>query len=309
MKKIVVIGSINMDVSLRVPHIPQIGETILAKEMNKSGGGKGANQALTIAKLGGMVSLISRVGNDDAGRSLYRELEAAGINLEGVVIDKMQLTGTASIYVSDTGDNNIVVYPGANFAIDKEQIDRFRYIITEADYCVMQLEIPMDVIEYVAEICAEEGVCCILNPAPAKKLSEELIKKALFLIPNETELQILTGFNEKPEKLAQRLLAIGASNVIVTLGSIGSMLINDKDIDIFPCIKVEVADTTAAGDSYIGGFVVALSEGKTIAEAIKFATCVAGITVTRRGAYTSIPSRQEVNDRLRQIRDEKISVK
>ena len=290
-----------MDVSLRVSHIPQIGETILAKEMKKSGGGKGANQALTIAKLGGAVSLISRVGDDGAGRSLYRELEAAGVNMEGVVIDGMQLTGTASIYVSDAGDNNIVVYPGANFAIDKEQIDRFRYLITEADYCVMQLEIPMDVIEYAAGICVEEGVYCILNPAPAKKLSEELIKKALFLVPNETELQIMAGSDENLEKLAQRLLAVGVSNVIVTLGSAGSMLINDKGINIFPCMKVEAIDTTAAGDSYIGGLVVAISEGKTIAEAIRFATCAAGIAVTRRGAYRSIPSRQEVDDKLRTL--------
>lgn len=287
-----------MDISMRVPHIPQIGETILAKEMKRSGGGKGANQALTIARLGGAVSFISMVGADDAGRMLYGELAAAGVNMEGVEIDETHPTGTASIYVSDAADNNIVVYPGANFAIDRAQIDRYRDLIAEADYCVMQLEIPMDVIEYAAEICTKEDVCCVLNPAPAKALSPELIRNASYMVPNETELNFGAGSDASLESQARQLLAMGVSHVIVTRGSAGSMLVNEKGLSLFPSMNVEAMDSTAAGDSYIGGLVVALSEGKSIAEAIRFATCVAGIVVTRRGAYTSIPARQEVDENM-----------
>jgi len=298
LKKIVVIGSINMDVSLQVPHIPQVGETILAKAMKKSGGGKGANQALTIARLGGTISFISRVGDDDAGHSLYQELDSANINMEGVVTDKTQPTGMASIYVSDSGDNNIVVYSGANFAIDKEQIDQYRGLIAGADYCVMQLEVPLNTIEYAVDICVEEGVCIILNPAPARTLSPELLRKISYIVPNETELQVLAGNNDPMEEQAQALLALGVKHVIVTRGRSGSMLINGNGIRSFPSIQVDAVDTTAAGDSYVGGLVVALSEGKTIEEAMRFATIVAGVTVTRQGAFMSIPFRQEVDDLL-----------
>lgn len=294
MKKIVVVGSINMDISLKVNHIPAVGETIISKGMEKSGGGKGANQAMAIAKLGGDVSFIARVGTDDDGNMLYSQLEQSGIKMEAVVKDNNSVTGTAYINVSDEGDNNIVVYPGANFELGIEQIEKYKHLILEADICVVQLEIPIETIEYIVEICKNNNVMLIVNPAPAQALSDKLLKGIDYLIPNETELSLLINEKGTYEELAKKLIKKGVKNVLVTLGSQGCMLVNETDIIKYEAIKVKAVDTTAAGDSFLGGLAVAMAEGKSISEAVSFATRVAACTVMKKGAQVSLPSRVAV---------------
>lgn len=294
MKKIVVVGSINMDISLKVNHIPQVGETIIADELMKSGGGKGANQAVAMARLGADVTFIGRVGDDDDGKELLNSLEKFGVKLDGVIKDKTINTGSAYISVSHAGENNIVVFPGANFTIDKNQIDSFSSLISNADYCVMQMEIPLEIIEYTIALCRKNHVCIILNPAPAKKITDEMLQGVDYVIPNETELQLLSEEKGTYEEMAYNICKKGVKNIIVTLGEKGCLLVNQQQRTIFPPVKVKATDTTAAGDSFIGGFVTSLAEGNHMEEAIKFATNVAAMTVMTQGAQNSLPNRCDV---------------
>jgi len=296
MSKIVVVGSINMDVVIRVPHIPAEGETILARGIGYVGGGKGANQAVAVGRLGGDVSMIGRVGKDDFGKILFDNLQTAGIDTTGVEWDDETSSGTAYINVSDAGENNIVVYAGANGRVDVAQVKRHEALFEQAEYCLIQMEIPFETIRYVVELCRAKGVKLLFNPAPApaSPLPMELLQELYMFIPNETELELLCPGTDSREDKARRLLEAGVRNVIVTLGSQGSMLINGEGVQYFSAIPVKPVDTTAAGDSFIGGLVVAMSEGKDIGQAIQFGALVAGIAVSREGAQSSIPDRDMV---------------
>jgi len=298
MNKIIVVGSINMDTVIKVQHIPQIGETIIAKDLKNYNGGKGANQAVSIARLGANVSMIGRIGNDDYGNKLYKDLKNENINCESIEFDNKTPTGTAFINVSERGENNIVVYQGANKRLNIEQIEKYEDIFDGAKICVIQLEIPIETVEFVVDICYQKGIKVILNPAPACELPDILLEKVYILTPNETELTFLSGIKietiEDIKEASKYLLDKGVKNVITTIGGKGSFLIN-KDVEkIFDAIKVTAVDTTAAGDSFTGALAVALSEGKNIESAIKFATYVAALTVTKEGAQSSLPYRDEV---------------
>jgi ribokinase len=295
LKKIVVVGSINMDVVIRVPRIPAVGETVLAKGQNLFGGGKGANQAIAASRLGGNVYMIGRLGDDVYGKKLHQELVKSNVNVEGVEFDPEVPTGTAYIYVSDQGENNIVVNPGANSKVDRNQIDRYEELFHDAEYCVIQMEIPIDTVEYVITLCKKKKLKVILNPAPAHALSDEAFKNLYIISPNETELDILCEGNGSLEEKAEVLHNKGVKNVIVTLGEKGCMMVNNGGVKYFPAPPFSPVDTTAAGDAFVAGITVGLCEKMELGKAIKFASYVAGITISREGAQASLPARKMVD--------------
>lgn len=295
MKKIVVVGSINMDVVIRVPHIPAVGETVLASSQSLYGGGKGANQAIAASRLGGSVYMIGRLGDDAYGNKLRSALTESGVNARGVEFDSEAPTGTAYIYVSDKGENNIVVNPGANGKVDIDQIKRYEQLFEGAEYCVIQMEIPIDTVEYVIALCKEKNIKVMLNPAPAHLLNDEAFKDLYMLLPNETELAILCEDNGNLEEMAENLHEAGIHNVIVTLGEKGCMLVNDDGVKHFPAPPFSPVDTTAAGDSFVAGITVGLSEGMDLEKAIRFASYAAGVTISKEGAQASLPDRKTVD--------------
>ncbi len=297
MKKIIVIGSINMDLVTLCERAPRGGETLFGKEFFQIPGGKGANQAVAMGKLESQVIMLGKVGNDSMGEELLKSMKQNGVNTN--YIEKTQdSSGIAKIIVEQNGENRILVVPGANGEVDIEYVNRYIELLKEADYIVAQLEIPIETVKYVFKKAHELKKITILNPAPAIELDDEIIKYSDYIIPNETELEILTGVkivdSESTKIAANILIEKGVKNLIVTLGSKGCRVINKK-LDIFiSAFKVNAIDTTAAGDSFIGGFLNAISQGLKIEEAVERGTTVAAISVTRRGAQTSLPTLKEV---------------
>jgi ribokinase len=302
MGKIVIVGSSNTDLVVRAQKIPAPGETVIGNDFFMNPGGKGANQAVTIAKLGAEASFIAKVGDDDYGRNSIENYKRANLDVSHVYIDENAHSGVALIVVDGSGENAITVSSGANHKLCKEDIDQARSLIESAGIVLMQLEIPMQIVEYVADIAFAKGVKVILNPAPAAKLSKALLSKLYLIIPNETECEILTGIKitnqESKITAAGQLLDSGVKNVILTIGSKGSSLVNSEGCINVPAILQKAVDTTAAGDVYCGALCVALSEGSDLPEAMRFATAASSISVTRPGAQASIPSREEVESLL-----------
>lgn len=299
MGDIVVVGSINMDITLTVPRLPAKGETILGLNVSNYFGGKGANQAVTIGKLGGGVTLLGKVGDDTNGKILVENLKENGVDVSRIDVEVGCPSGTAYINVSEDGENNIVVIPGANNKVDRKYIDKNIDVLINSKICISQLEIPMDTVEYIANICFENGVKFIFNPAPMVSLNKEIIKKTSILIPNETELQNLVDKTINIFNLSsytKEIEDIGAENIIVTLGNKGSLLITKGTIKAFKAIKVDVVDSTGAGDSFVGAIGYKISKGSSLEDAIEFATVVSGLAVTRKGAQDAIPTLKEVDD-------------
>lgn len=296
MSKIVIIGSSNVDLTVRTAHIPSKGETIFGTDLNMTFGGKGANQAVAVSRLGGEVSFITKVGTDAYGNMMAENLVNEGIAAGTIIRDHHSPSGVAWICVDDKGDNSIIVMPGANGKMTTADLAPFSSLIKEADFLLMQLETPIDVVEYAAGVAFENGVKVILNPAPAQPLSDELLSKVHILTPNEKECRLLCGEKASDDIYAnaQYLLDKGVQNVIVTLGESGSTLYNKEGYLSVPAVKVEAVDTVAAGDTYNGALCVALSEGCTIKEAMEFATKASAIAVTRVGAQPSVPYRNEI---------------
>ncbi len=298
MKKILVIGSLNMDQALQVEHIPAAGETILCQDMQLVCGGKGANQAFTCGRLGCQVEMLGCVGRDENGTALIENLAKAGIETANIRQVKDKPTGTAVIAVEKAGNNCIFVIQGANLRTDETYIRENEKRIQEADAVVLQLEIPLPAVTLAAKLGRKEGKLVILDPAPATELPDELYRCVDIIKPNETELALLTGLpvksRDEVENAARCLLKRGAKNVVVTLGEAGAMLVRDSGSVAFPGKKVEVADTTAAGDSFTAAMTMLLSEGYSLEQAISFAIEVAAIVVTRPGAQSSIPKGEEV---------------
>ena len=300
MGKILVIGSLNMDLVTGVEKMPRIGETLLGESFKQIPGGKGANQACAAARLGGEVTMIGHVGNDNFGEALISSLYNDGVDTSCInKIDKVS-TGIAVIIVDDMGDNSIVVVPGANYTLTSEDIDNSIEYINKADIIVTQLEIPVEAVKTALKKAKEQGKYTILNPAPAKKLDDEIIGNVDLLTPNETELEVLSDVKIETEedvlKAAKVLINKGIKELIVTLGSKGCLYINKDGFKRFSSYKVDAVDTTAAGDSFTAAIAVGLSEGKQIDEAIDFASKVGALTVTKEGAQSSLPYRQDVID-------------
>ena len=295
-RKIVVIGSSNTDLVIKTTRIPSPGETVIGGEFLMTAGGKGANQAVAIARLGGDVAFIAKVGRDMFGESALRGYAADGIDTDTIERDGSAPSGVALITVDAHGENCIVVAPGANNTLTTADIDRHRDLICGAEYLLMQLEIPMEVVEYAAEMAEAHGVKVILNPAPAAPLSQRLMRKLYLITPNLGESQLITGINIDPpaetERVAEVLLEMGAKAAIITLGSGGALIRTHTECDLINAERVVAIDTTAAGDVFSGALVVALSEGKSLVDAARFATHAA-ISVTRMGAQSSIPYRKD----------------
>ena len=298
-KNIVVIGSLNMDWVIPVNHTPVEGETILADGYTEVPGGKGANQACAAGKLKGNVSMLGLVGDDDIGDKLINNLKLVNVDVSRIEKSENINSGLALINVNSKGNNSIVVLPGANGRCDIKYIEKNIDIIEKSDIVLLQMEIPIETVEYVITVSKNLKKQVILNPAPAPdSLSDEVLRNIDILTPNETELEKISGKNVKTVEDAieasKSLLSRGVKNIIATLGEKGALLVNKDEVKEFKALKVDAVDTTAAGDSFNGAMAVYLSEGHTISEAIEFANKVSSIAVTRKGAQTSIPERSEI---------------
>lgn len=297
MKNTVVIGSINRDYTFLLDHLPGVGETILSSKVYDSTGGKGANQAIALAKMETDVTMIGAVGNDESGTGAVETLAKNGISVCHVLRKEVP-TGSAFVCVDKAGYNMIVVNPGANKEINCQDIDRVKTEIANADFCLMQLEIDLETVLYAAKLCKEHDVKVVLNPAPAMKLPSDLLSMVDILIPNETELEILTGREvclHNVIEVGRILINQGVKALIVTMGENGAYYMDAKQEFLIPAHKTTAIDTTAAGDSFIGALLSALSRDKTMKEAMEFASLVASVTVSRPGAAESIPSWSEIN--------------
>jgi len=300
--KILVVGSSNVDINVLTHKIPKIGETLMANSMRYSYGGKGANQALTCAKLEADVTFLGCVGDDDHGKAIQENFRSVGINCDRMAISKDEPTGTALITIDETGQNTIVVVPGANFDCDIEYLKANDDAFKTADYILLQMEIPLDTIEYAISRAHHFGKKVILNPAPAlPDLNPEIYKKIDYFTPNETELDIMSkslGIFDSEDDKINALLNAGIKNIIITLGEKGAYFVNRKTRKLIDAIEVNAIDTVGAGDCFNGAFVSALAQGKNEVEAIKFANQAASIAVTREGAQEAIPSLSEIKEKF-----------
>lgn len=299
---ITVVGSLNMDLVTNVKKTPKVGETTLGNGLDKIPGGKGANQAAAMAKLQGNVAMIGKVGKDEYGDILKDTLNKDNVNTD--YIKKCdESTGVAVIMVNEDGDNSIVVIPGANFDLNKSDIDEAEEVIKNCNIVVTQLETPLEVVKYTMEKAKKHNKYTILNPAPAQKLSKDIIENVDLLTPNESELELLSGVEIKSEedlfKAAKVMISQGVKELIITLGDKGALYINEETSKHFNGHKVNAVDTTAAGDSVNGAIAVALDEGKTIDEAIEFAMKVGALTVMEKGAQSSLPTLEKVMEHFK----------
>ncbi len=299
-KRIVVAGSSNVDLTIKASRLPQPGETVIGDRFLNSPGGKGANQAVAASRLGGDVSFVSRIGCDIFGDDLAARYGQEAMDCTMVTRDPETPTGVATITVDSNAENCIVVAPGANSTLGLEEIEAAAGIIASAGYLLMQLEIPAETVLRAKDLADKAGVRTILNPAPAAPLDDRLLHGLYMITPNRSECSLLTGIDSTTddgvEEAAKALLDRGVENVVVTLGSRGALICNREGSHFVPSFKVAAVDTTAAGDVFNGALAVALAEGRTIAEAARFASAASAISVTRMGAQNSIPRREEVDE-------------
>jgi len=298
MGKIVVVGSSNTDIVVRAPKIPTPGETVLGSDFLMVGGGKGANQAVAAARLGGTVVLVAKVGNDMFGNQAVAALNAEKIDTRFVTRDGKHPSGIALITVDSKGENSIVVAPGANSCLTRNDIELALDEIRSANAVLFQLETPIATVKYGIEQARAARQLVILNPAPAQQLDAPLLSLISVLTPNETEAEVLTGIHVSDERSAARAAAVlhqqGVKIVIITMGAQGAYLSTSEHVQLIPSIKVDAIDTTAAGDVFSGALAVAMAEGQGIVEAVRFANAAAALSVTKLGAQSSIPRRAEV---------------
>lgn len=298
-KKILVIGSLNMDMVVNADHIPLAGETILGRNMTLVPGGKGANQACAAGRLGADTVMFGALGRDSNGRLLESSLRESGVDVSRLLWREDAETGLAMITVSDRGDNSIVVVPGANGTLTPQDLDANRDLIEGSDGVILQMEIPMETVCHGAKLAKKLGKKVILDPAPVPRdFPKELFGLVDILKPNETELGMLTGIEnvtEHLEEAADMIRRLGGKNLVVTLGEKGVFIASETcGFCRIPAVKVKAVDTTAAGDAFTAALAWQLLEGKSLVEAAEFANLVSAVVVTRKGAQSSIPSMEEV---------------
>lgn len=298
--KIVVIGSFNMDLTAYMERLPRPGETVHGRKFVTGPGGKGSNQAVAAARLGAEVTFVGRVGNDVFAEAAINIWKQEGINTDYVIRDPEHATGVAPIWVDDHGENSIVVVLGANLAVSPADVDQAAEVIASADVVVVQLEIDYGAVAYALKVAKEKGVRTIFNPAPAGKLPPEAVALADYITPNETELEVLSGHTGDYEAAARSLLTRDDQTTVVTLGSQGAKWVTRTGSGSQPTFPVKVVDTTGAGDAFNAGLAVALGEGQTLEQAIRFANAVAALSVTRAGTAPAMPRRDEVEVLLKQ---------
>ena len=298
MKKIIVIGSSNVDMVVRTSHLPAPGETILGGEFFMNQGGKGANQAVAIKRLGGNLIFMAKLGNDVLGRQSVGYFKKEGIDTRYIALDEDSASGVALISVDDHAENSIVVASGANMLLNEQDVDKMLEEMCEGDILLMQLEIPLQTVEYAARKAFGKGVKVVLNPAPARSLPKELFRHLYMVTPNRIEAEMLTGIkianDADVEKVAEEICAMGVKNVIITFGSKGCLIREEGVSYRIDAFKVEPVDTTAAGDTFNGALCVGLSEGMDLKQAAVMASKASSIAVTRMGAQSSIPYREEL---------------
>jgi ribokinase len=296
MPDILVVGSLNADLVVRAPHFPQPGETISGSDLQIIPGGKGANQAVASARQGTSVAMVGRVGNDSFGPELINNLKQNNVDTSYIQIDPQAATGTAIIVVDTNGQNSIVLSPGGNGKVSPADMANVPF--SDHKLLLLQLEIPIEAVLSATQRAKESGLRVLLNPAPAYSLPDELISLPDFILPNETELSLLTNqpVNDvsSAEKAAKRLLERGAQNVIVTLGANGALIVTGTQVIHVDPYKVNVVDTTAAGDAFIGGFVSALLENKSLEGAVRYGSACGALATTKFGAQPSLPTKEEV---------------
>ncbi len=297
--KIVIVGSSNTDMVIKSARIPEPGETILGGTFFMNPGGKGANQAVTVSRLGGDVVFVTKTGNDLFGRQSIELYANEGINTDYIFSDAKNPSGVALIMVDDKGENCIAVASGANASLSTKDINAAKKEIENAEIVLMQMEIPMETIEYVASLASKKGVKVILNPAPAAALSDQLLSCLYMITPNKSEAEMISGVKvtgwESARAAADVISAKGVDIVVITLGSLGAMIKEGSTYYNVPAEKVTAVDTTAAGDTFNGALCVAMAEGKSVHEAVQFASKASSIAVTRMGAQASIPQRRELD--------------
>ena len=291
--KVVVIGSSNTDMTIKGDRLPKPGETVLGGEFRMGPGGKGANQAVAAQRLGADVSFICKVGRDIFGDNAISGYQKEGIDCSRILRSD-KASGTALILVDGNAENCIAVAPGANADLTPEDLDSVADVIRSADYLILQLEIPVESVLRAAKIAHEAGVYVILNPAPACHLPDELFGYISLITPNQTESALLSGVEDNLDAAVERLMQLGVKDVVVTLGSKGSLVISEGAKTLVPSLKVKAVDTTAAGDTFCGALCVALSEGCSLVDAAGFATKASALTVQKMGAQDSIPFRSDI---------------
>ena len=296
--KIVVVGSFMMDLVVRTPRLPNDGETIIGNSFRRFPGGKGANQAVAAAGLGANVTMVGKLGNDEFGQEMLATLQTENVETKNVLFDNQALTGVGSVTVDSTGNNRIVVVPGANLHFIPEELRGVEDTISVSDMLILQLEMDVSVVEEASCIASRNNVPVLLNPAPAQPLNMEILKRGTYLTPNETEAELLTGIKvvdgSSAAEAAKYLLTKGVKNVVITLGKHGALIAERGNIEYIEGFSVSPVDTVAAGDSFNGAFAVAITEGKPTIEAVKFANAAGALTVTKKGAIPSLPYRSDV---------------
>lgn len=299
MKKIIVVGSSNVDLTARVKRLPRPGETIGGATLLRANGGKGANQAVAAARMGANVMFLTCLGNDASGEMLSTQFAADGIDTSCIKLSATP-TGTALIFVDDNAENCIAVAPGSNNDLLPSDIDAACRCMEGAEYLLVQLEIPMPTVARSVELADSLGIKTILNPAPMGPVPEELFSHIWLITPNQTEAEQLTGIHVETEEDARKAAGVlftkGVGNVIITMGSRGSLVCTPESSVFVPSRKVQAIDTTGAGDVYNGALVAALSKGSSLIEAAKTATLASSISVTRMGAQTSAPYASEIEN-------------
>jgi ribokinase len=296
--RIVVVGSSNTDMVVKTRRIPAVGETVTGGQFVMAAGGKGANQAVAAARLGAEVTLVAKVGQDVFGDQAIEGYKKDGILTDFILRDLEHATGVALILVDDQGQNLISVASGANHCLTPADVDRAAERIRAADALMLQLETPMETVAHAARLAAESGVAVILDPAPAAPLAGDLLRHVGYVTPNESEAEQLTGIAVQDEAgaraAAEKLLQAGPRHVIITLGAKGALVASHGGMTFVPAHKVEAQDSTAAGDAFNGGLACALARGLAIEEAVREASLVAALSVTRMGAQPSLPTVEEV---------------
>ena len=308
-KSVLVIGSVNLDLVAGVPHLPVPGETVTGSSLERFSGGKGANQAVSVARLDHPVCLIAKVGDDESGELLRRGLREAGVDVRGVTRSPQTPSGAALIFTAPAGQNSIVIIAGANGRLLPVDLAKFDNLINSAGIILLQLEVPLETVIYVAEIGYRKNIPVMLDPAPARELPPKLLLQLAWLTPNEVEASALCGrpggtlAPAQVPQCAEELLSRGPRHLVIKLGAQGAYLATRAGLRRhIPAYKVRAVDTTAAGDAFNGALAVALLQGKDPVEAATFASAVAALSVTRKGAQPSMPAAQEVSKFLKRAK-------
>lgn len=301
MKKMVVVGSINMDIVSSMYEFPKSGQTIQGKAFGTYPGGKGANQAVAAGKLGADVVFLGKVGDDSYGKLALEALKSANVNTEHIETVQNTNTGVAVIHVNELGDNYIVIQDGANGLVDIPYVKRKSAVLEQCDIVLLQLEIPLETVEWVAAYCKQKGITVVLDPVPARPLDKRFLSSIDYITPNEGEIKVITQ-EQNVDLGAQKLLADGVKYVVNKIGDKGCRLIDGDHKLYVEGFRVEAVDTTAAGDSFNAGLAVALLKGLNDQEVLEYANAVGAIAVTGMGAQSAMPTEQQVNELIKSRR-------